>query len=85
MSLEDGYDTIINENTPLKKSSKDLLIIIRLLLKNSKILLIDRSINLLDDKTLKKLYDIVNELKKNHTIVVFSRDKDILSKFYKKF
>ena len=39
MKLENGYDTIVDENTQLSMSSKKLLVIVRMLLKESKVLL----------------------------------------------
>ncbi len=77
MKLEKGYDTVIDDNTPLSMSSKKLLVIVRMLLKESKILLIDDVINILDEKHEKRLMDLLMEMKKNHTIVIVTHSKRI--------
>ncbi len=80
MKLENGYDTIIDENTPISMSSKKLLVIVRMLLKESKILLIDDVINILDEKHEKRLMDLLMEMKKNHTIVIVTHSKRIIDR-----
>ena len=50
----------------------------RMLLKESKILLFDDLINVLDDKKEKKLLTILNDIKVDHTIVIISNSKEIL-------
>ncbi len=80
MKLEKGYDTIIDENTPITMSSKKLLVIVRMLLKESKILLIDDVINVLDEKHEKRLMDLLMEMKKNHTIVIVTHSKRIIDR-----
>ena len=80
MKLEDGYDTIVNENTPISMSTKKLLVITRMLLSESKILLIDDVINVLDDKHEKRLMDLLMEMKKNHTIVIVTHSKRIIDR-----
>lgn len=80
MKLEKGYDTIVDENTPLSMSSKKLLVIVRMLLKESKILLIDDIINVLDEKHEKRLMDLLMELKKDHTILIVTHSKRIIDR-----
>lgn len=80
MKLDKGYDTIIDENTPLSASSKKLLVIVRMLLKESKVLLIDDVINILDDKHEKRLMDMLMEMKKNHTILIVTHSKRIIDR-----
>jgi ABC-type multidrug transport system fused ATPase/permease subunit len=80
VKLEKGYDTIIDENTPLSMSSKKLLVIVRMLLKESKVLLFDDVINVLDEKHEKRLMDILMEMKKNHTILIVTHSKRIIDR-----
>lgn len=80
MKLDKGYDTIVNENTPLSMSSKKLLVIVRMLLKESKVLLIDDVINILDEKHEKRLMDLLMEMKKDHTIVIVTHSKRIIDR-----
>ena len=49
-------------------------------LKDSKILLFDDLINVLDDKASKKVLNLLDELKTDHTIVIISNSKEIISK-----
>jgi len=78
--LQDGYDTIIDENTPLSLSSKKLLVIVRMLLSESKVLLIDDVINVLDEKHEKRLMDLLLELKCDHTILIVSHSKRVIDR-----
>lgn len=78
--LDKKYDTILNENTPISMSSKKMLIIIRALLKNSKILMFDDVISLLDSKHQKKLLEYLMNKKKEHTIIIISHSKIIIDR-----
>lgn len=80
MKLDKGYDTIVDENTPLTMSTKKLLVIVRMLLSESKILLIDDVINVLDEKHEKRLMDLLMEMKKNHTILIIAHSRRIISR-----
>ena len=80
MKLERGYDTIVDENTPLSMSSKKLLVIVRMLLSESKILLIDDVINVLDEKHEKRLMDLLMDMKKDHTILIVTHSKRIIER-----
>ena len=80
MKLEKGYDTVIDDNTPLSMSAKKLLVIVRMLLKESKILLFDDVINVLEEKHEKRLMDLLMELKKNHTILIVTHSKRIIDR-----
>ena len=80
MKLENGYDTIVDENTPLSMSTKKLLVIVRMLLSESKILLIDDVINVLDEKHEKRLMDLLMEMKKDHTILIITHSRRITSR-----
>ena len=78
--LDKGYDTVLTDSTPITQSTKELLVIARMLLKDSKILLFDDLINVLDDKASKKVLNLLDELKTDHTIVIISNSKEIISK-----
>lgn len=80
MKLENGYDTIVDENTPISMSTKKLLVIVRMLLSESKVLLIDDVINVLDEKHEKRLMDLLMEMKKDHTILIITHSKRIISR-----
>ena len=80
MKLDKGYDTIVDEHTELTVSSKKLLVIVRMLLKESKILLIDDIINVLDEKHLKRLMDVLMDLKKDHTIIIVTHSKKVIDR-----
>ena len=80
MKLDKGYDTIVDENTPLTMSTKKLLVIVRMLISESKILLIDDVINVLDEKHEKRLMDLLMEMKKNHTILIIAHSRRIISR-----
>lgn len=79
MSLEKGYDTIITNDTKLLSSSqKRLLAIARVLLKDTKIFLFDEIIETLDKENRTNIMKILKDKKKNHTIMIITRDKKIL-------
>lgn len=80
MKLDNGYDTVIDDNTPLSMSAKKLLVIVRMLLKESKVLLFDDVINVLEEKHEKRLMDLLMELKKNHTILIVTHSKRIIDR-----
>ncbi len=79
MSLSKGYDTIISNDTKLLSSSdKRLLAIARVLLKDTKIYLFDEIIETLDKSNRNIVMNILQKKKKNHTILIISRDTKIL-------
>ena len=79
IGLEKGYDTIIsNESRELSSSDKRLLAIARVLLKDTRIYLFDEIIETLDKSNRDIVMKILKEKKKNHTILIISRDTKIL-------
>ena len=79
ISLEKGYDTVITNDTKLLSSSqKRLLAIARVFLKDTKVFLFDEIIETLDKENRTNIMKILKEKKKNHTIMIISRDKKIL-------
>ncbi len=80
MALKDKYDTYIN--SPGAKISNNLRIsiaIARVLLKDSKIMLFDESISMLDKDQQQRIIKILKELSKNHTIILISREPKVIS------
>ena len=80
MKLEKGYDTVLDENTPISMSTKKLLVIVRMLLSESKVLLIDDVINVLDEKHEKRLMDLLMNMKSSHTILIVTHSKRIIDR-----
>lgn len=78
MSIKDGYDTIISENDGLPLSLKQTIAIARTILKGSKIMLFDDALLGLDDNEQDKVLNLLLKLKKDHTIVMISHDKNVL-------
>ena len=78
LKLSNGYDTIIDSNTPINDEMKLLLSIARILIKNSRIMLFDETISNLSLKYKNKLINILKELKNNHTIIISSNDKKFI-------
>ena len=79
-NLEKGYDTVLTDSTPISQSTRALLVVARTLLDESRILLLDDIMNLLDDKTERKVLNYLLELKSNHTIVIVSCSKKVIDK-----
>lgn len=81
MQLKNQYNTQINDTS--EKVSSDLkttIAIARVFLKQSKIMMFDESISVLDKKYQQIVLDLLEEYKKNHTIMIISRDEIILER-----
>lgn len=76
-NLDKGYDTKLDEPN-INSIIKQLLSIARILIKNSKIMLFDESIDILDIKTRKKIISLLKELSRDHTIIISTHDNDIV-------
>lgn len=73
MSLPQQFETILNENaTDMSGGQKQRLAIARALLKNSKIILLDEITSALDEKLSADILSILEEIKKEHTIVMIT-------------
>lgn len=82
-NIEGDYNTKINNNANFNAVVKQLISIVRILIKDSKIMIFDEGIDLLDDATKKKLIKILTELAKDKTIIISTHDpkiKDIADK-----
>ena len=78
--LPNGYNTYINESgVNLSSGEKQKISLARILLKNPKIILIDEVTNSLDYKTTKEIYECLNELSNNKTIIIIDHNLKNLS------
>ena len=67
-TLENGYDTIISEDTTgISQGQKQLLTIARAFLKNPKILILDEATSSVDTRTEQLIQDSMEELRKGRT------------------
>jgi ABC-type multidrug transport system fused ATPase/permease subunit len=78
IKLDNGYETVIDSNTPISMSATKLLVIARLLLTESKIILIDDIINLLEEEHERNVLALLEEMKRNHTIIIITHSKEII-------
>lgn len=74
MSLKDGYSTNINL---VKRSVFYLLAIVRVIIKDSKIMIFDESLSMLDKNDVDVVKKLLLELKDNHTIIVIDREQNV--------
>lgn len=78
LALPDGYDTVLDENCTISTSTKQILAIARVLLKDSRILVFDEALGILDEASQNKVLNVFQDLKKSHTILIISHDKNVL-------
>ena len=79
LSLKQGYDTpIFSKEENIPNDIKQILSIARVLLKNSKIMLFDESLSTLEKNSSKIVLQLLDKLKENHTIIIISRERDIV-------
>ena len=77
--LKYGYDTVLNSNEDhLKPNTKAMLNIARILLKNTKVMIFDEVLNLLNADSKKIVFEMLNEMKNNHTIIIIDNNDSIL-------
>lgn len=80
MDLKNKYDTQINDTgEKISKNLKLAIAVARTILKDSKIMMFDEAISVLDTKYKKNIIKILKDLKKDHTIIIISRDEEILA------
>lgn len=81
LNLPNGYETILTSNgSNLPSELRYKLSIVRVLLKNSKIMLFDECMNAFNKTEDLKLMDIFEEYKHHHTIVIISKEKHIIER-----
>ncbi len=79
MSLPKGYNTILREDAKnISGGQKQLISIARTLLTNSEILLFDEVTSSLDPETALKIERVLQDLKKDHTILVITHKKELM-------
>lgn len=81
LSLPDGYNTVLKEDaTNLSGGQKQLLSLARALLTTSEILLLDEVTSSLDPNSTNHIMRLLNDLKRDHTIIMITHDKDLMKK-----
>ena len=79
INLKDGYETVINnEANNINSEVKYLLGIARVLLREPKIMLFDETFSTFSKKAKEKIIEILLELKENHTIMIITKDNEVL-------
>ena len=71
---------MLESNKSLSTEVKQLLGIARVFLKNSKIMLFDEVLSSLDISNQKIVLNLLDRLKQDHTIVIISRENNIINK-----
>ena len=79
ISLPKGYNTILKENaTSISGGQKQLLSLARALLSETKIILLDEITSALDSNTTNQIIKLLKELKKNHTLLLITHNKEVM-------
>jgi len=79
MKLPNGYDTIINlDATKFSPTDLSLLALVRVILKNTKIIIFDEIVDTLNKEGKKAVLKLLKTIQDEHTIVIISRDPDVL-------
>ncbi len=78
-NLPEGYDTIIGDKRAnIEGNMIRMILVARTILNNPRIMLFDEIVEMLDKDNKKIVLKVLNELKKDHTIVIITKDKDII-------
>lgn len=81
MTLPNGYNTVIKENgINISGGQKKLISLARALLMKTKILLFDEVTSSLDPATTSHIINLLDDLKKNYTILIITHNKQIMKK-----
>ena len=81
MSLPKGYDTVLREDAKnISGGQKQLISIARTLLTDSEVLLFDEVTSSLDPDTALKVEDVLQDLKKDHTVIIITHKKELMKK-----
>ena len=76
--LKQGYETVVSETDEIPVSLKRLILIARTILKSSKIMLFDKALLGLNNDEQDIVMNYLLELKKDHTIVIVSHDRNVM-------
>lgn len=76
--LKQGYETLVSETDEIPISLKQLILIARTILKSSKIMLFDKALIGLSNEEQDIVMNYLLELKKDHTIVIVSHDRNVM-------
>ena len=80
IALKNKYDTQINDSTEkVSKNLKLAIAVARTILKDSKIMMFDESIEILDEIHKRNVIKMLKDLKTDHTIIIISRNDEIIS------
>ena len=83
MSLSNGFETVlINNASNIDNDIKYLLAFARILLKKSKIILLNNVLDKVSKPVARKILKILEELVKEHTVIMISKDVKLMSKKY---
>lgn len=81
VSLPQGYNTILRENANnISGGQKQLISLARTLLSKSEILLFDEITSSLDPDTASHIDEILNDLKRDHTILMITHKPELMKK-----
>lgn len=81
MGLPKGYDTVLREDAKnISGGQKQLISIARTLLTDSEVLLFDEVTSSLDPDTALKVEDVLQDLKKDHTVIIITHKKELMKK-----
>lgn len=80
LKLKYGYDTILNSaSDDLKPDTKVLLNVVRILLKNTKIMIFDEILCSLNNESMEKVLKILEDIKEEHTIIIIGNSTNVLN------
>lgn len=80
MSLPKGYNTILTDNASnFSGGQRQLLSIARTLLSKAEVLIFDEVTSSLDTLLVEKIKSILEDLKRDHTIILITHKKDVMS------
>lgn len=79
MSLPKGYNTVLKEDaTNISGGQKQLLSLARTLLTKAEIILLDEVTSSLDPNTIKKIINLMDDLKTDHTLIVITHNRELM-------
>ena len=79
MKLRDGYDTVISETgSNITNDIKYLLSIVRVVLKNPKILIFDETLNAFPKEIDLKLMEYFRKTKGRHNVIIISKERHVI-------